>query len=47
MEKKEGQYILDYESSESWSEYNEIVITLETVVDKIPEEHVLEGMLIN
>jgi hypothetical protein len=36
-------YVLLFEADETFDEYNEVVITLESKVDEIPELHVLEG----
>lgn len=42
---KNGMYVLEYESEMSYEGYDEVVITLETKVDEIPEAHILEGMV--
>ena len=42
--KKEGEMsVLSYEADEEYLGYDEVVITLETKVDEIPEKHILEG----
>lgn len=38
-----GGYLLEFRSGRDYSDYSEVVITLEKVADKNPEEHVLEG----
>lgn len=38
-----GGYLLEYESSTDYSDYDKVVITLEKVFDATPEEHILEG----
>lgn len=38
-----GGYMLEFESSRDYSEYSEVVVTLEAVDDKKPEKHILEG----
>lgn len=38
-----GGYLLDFESSTDYSDYGNVVITLEKIADSTPEEHVLEG----
>lgn len=38
-----GGYLLEFSSSTDYSDYEEVVITLETVFDNLPETHVLEG----
>ena len=38
-----GGYLLEFQSSTNYSDYNDVVITLEKVADSTPEEHVLEG----
>jgi hypothetical protein len=40
----DGNYILEYESSELFESYNFVVITLETKKDTTPEKHILEGL---
>lgn len=39
----EDSFVLMYEDDEAYEGYNDIVITLETVKDETPEEHILEG----
>lgn len=43
MRVAKGGYILQYESKTDLTDHSGVVITLETVADKTPEEHVLEG----
>jgi hypothetical protein len=46
MMKEDGKWVLKYTANEDKSEYNEVVITLETSangLDGNPETHVLEG----
>lgn len=38
-----GGYVLEYTSAKDYSDYNKVVITFETVFDKTPEDHILEG----
>ena len=38
-----GGYLLEYESSTDYSDYNMVVVTLEQKDDKTPEVHILEG----
>lgn len=38
-----GGYILEYQSSKDYSDYEGVVVTLEKVNDKTPEKHILEG----
>lgn len=38
-----GGYLLEFSSSTDYSDYTGVVITLETIFDKTPEAHVLEG----
>lgn len=42
-ENSNGDWILEYESDKYQPEYNQVVITLETVVDATPEKHIIEG----
>jgi hypothetical protein len=46
MEMGEGHYSLDYSSDQEYLGYDEVVITLETKRDAIPEKHILEGVLV-
>ncbi len=39
----EGEYTLMYMSDESSEGYNQVVITLESIVDETPETHIIEG----
>lgn len=39
----DGLYVLEFEADQSYEGYNNVVITVETVVDDKPEDHVLEG----
>jgi len=41
----EGVYVLEYSSEDPSLGYNTVVITLESVVDETPEEHVLESQM--
>ena len=38
-----NEWVLEYESNEEFSTYLQVVITLETKVDAIPEKHIIEG----
>jgi hypothetical protein len=38
-----GGYLLEFQSGVDYSDYDKVVITLEKVFDKTPEQHVLEG----
>lgn len=38
-----GGWILEYESSIDYSDYDQVVITEELIDDKTPETHILEG----
>ncbi len=38
-----GGYLLEYESSTDYTDYNMVVVTLEQKDDKTPEVHILEG----
>ena len=38
-----GGYLLEFDSSTDYSDYNKVVITLEKKNDKTPEKHILEG----
>ena len=40
----DGSYILEYVTDQEYEGYNSVVITLETVKDITPEEHILEGI---
>lgn len=42
MRVAKGGYLLEFESSTDYSDYKQVVITLEKVADNNPEEHVLE-----
>ena len=43
MQVAKGGFLLNFESSTDYSDYTGVVITLETVFDATPEEHILEG----
>jgi len=43
MRLAKGGYLLEFNSGSDYSSYGEVVVTLEKVDDKKPEEHVLEG----
>lgn len=43
MRTAKGGYILEYNSSVDYSDWNKVVVTVEKVNDKLPEKHVLEG----
>ncbi len=45
MLQENGRYVLSYDAEGESQGYNEVVITLETKVDEIPEKHVLEGVV--
>ncbi len=46
MEKQQnGAYVISFVSNNLYEEFNEVVITLETVVNSTPEEHILEGIV--
>src|SRR3990167_6785957 len=36
-------WMLEFESSTDYSDYNKVVVTSEKVADKTPEKHILEG----
>ena len=38
-----GGYILEFESTTDYSDYDGVVITLEKIFDNNPEKHILEG----
>lgn len=38
-----GGYLLEFQSAEDYSDYKNVVVTLEKVNDQKPEKHVLEG----
>jgi len=38
-----GGYLLEFSSQKDYSDYKEVVVTLETVNDQKPEKHILEG----
>jgi len=38
-----GGWILEFESSVDYSDYNQVVVTQESVDDETPETHILEG----
>lgn len=44
MDNKDDFYTLTYLSKEEYLGFNEVVITLETVIDETPEDHILEGL---
>lgn len=39
-----GEYSLSYSDSDTYDNYNFVVITIETIADDIPEKHILEGL---
>lgn len=43
MRLAKGGYVLDFESTTDYRDYQNVVITLEEVFDNNPEEHILEG----
>lgn len=43
MRVAKGGYLLEFESTTDYSDYNKVVVTQERVFDNTPEEHVLEG----
>jgi hypothetical protein len=43
MRQAKGGYVLEFEATTNYSDYNGVVITQETTLDEVPEEHVLEG----
>lgn len=43
MTQEEGKFVLSYKADAEFLGFDEVVITLEEVVDDIPEKHVLEG----
>ncbi len=46
MEKQQnGAYMISFVSNNLYEGFNEVVITLETVVDPTPEDHILEGIV--
>lgn len=38
-----GGYTLNFESNTDYTEFGQVVITLETIMDSTPEKHILEG----
>lgn len=38
-----GGYLLEFESGVDYSDFDEVVVTLETVEDRNPEQYILEG----
>ncbi len=38
-----GGYLLNFASAKDYSDYTKVVVTLEKVNDKTPEQHILEG----
>lgn len=44
MQKVGNSYVIDMHEHQEFAGYNDVVITLETVVDDTPETHVLEGV---
>ncbi len=38
-----GGYLLEFESGVDYSDFDEVVVTLEAIEDRNPEQHVLEG----
>ena len=43
MRVAKGGYLLNFTSDKDYSDYKEVVVTLEKTDDQTPEEHVLEG----
>jgi hypothetical protein len=43
MKVAKGGWVLNFDSSTDYTDYEGVVITLETVFDDTPEEHILEG----
>ena len=43
MQLAKGGYVLEFESQTDLSDYAGVVVTLETKLDDVPEEHILEG----
>ncbi len=43
MRLAKGGYLLEYESTKDYSDYKNVVITLERVLGTKPQEHILEG----
>lgn len=43
MRVAKGGWVLDFESNTDYSDYSQVVVTLEKKADATPEEHVLEG----
>ena len=43
MRLAKGGWMLEFESSTDYSDYNKVVVTSEKVADKTPEKHILEG----
>jgi hypothetical protein len=43
MRLAKGGYLLEFESSTDYPDYNQVVITLEKIDDENPEAHILEG----
>jgi len=43
MKVAKGGWVLNFDSSSDYSDYEGVVITLEKVFDKTPEKHILEG----
>ncbi|OGM31908.1 hypothetical protein A3D00_04605 [Candidatus Woesebacteria bacterium RIFCSPHIGHO2_02_FULL_38_9] len=43
LREAKGGWLLDFEQSKDYSEYNQVVVTLEKFFDKTLEKHILEG----
>lgn len=43
MSSVKGGYVLNFESSIDYTDFDQAVITLETISDETPEKHILEG----
>ncbi len=43
MREMKGGWYLEFSSEKDYSDYNQVVITLEEKDDRLPEKHVLEG----
>jgi hypothetical protein len=43
MKVAKGGYLLEFESNKDYSDYKQVVVTLEKVDDRNPEVHILEG----
>lgn len=43
LRQAKGGYLLEFKSAKDYSDYNQVVVTLEKKPDNLPEKHILEG----